>query len=1216
MWSVSVGIRWQGARDGASHPSPVKAAAAAAAAVAGRAAAAAAAAGAAAGGGGASAGGGREGRGSRGGVAAMLYYTLDPQFGALLYSVASRYERLALLPDALACCAYAGPPAPTEVLAYAHALGIQLYTFGENYACFLTQVRAGSVIFLVGVGSLVCWKLWEHWRSGGGPSSPPPSPTHSPTPPQRRPRSILASLLEDDLVQDFEDFDDEDPALIHHLIELGREYLAKLLVGQYFGPDSPCGEGPGEDLSLVSSEVSEVSEVFAHHYLADASASISAGDVGSSSGENSLPTDEDSDVELFGGHKRVVRRKHRSSEIHRNQLTPSHGRATGSGGRVLTTTSSAAAAAKKHKAESKNPAKRQERQGTCQHPLQEDWGSSESSPGHGAPTGGHLPQVKELTRHLGDGSETPDSEELVEKRRHQGGLMMRPSQTRDQEDWLVDSRLQPEGEEESHISTNISSASLSDLMEKMRHRGCRGSISRDNSIASNMSDFVTSPQGSKRFTFKREDSVCSNLSDFAPSECSEMSLDVSVRDDLACKTFTYLDDIEHELDDLKSSMLEMDEEVTKFSSKPNPYTFKTTFSDYSITSGDSRPSSALDLVNAHRSRASFRGILGQRGAVSSDSEAIEGGPADASHTQGHVVSGSEAEGSFEWDSPQHGWSSARGPPLSRLPELPSEDAESSRASTQEDMMPSLEWDNDCLQQYDEEQMQDSHSSQLDEVFHRNTCESFAELEGYEEYKLSCSRHQLLPDHSSLELDLEEELLAATSPLTEAADLRSAPMTISVDSAIHSATGSRSASSSPLPTGLGQSLLSSSGLASSSEISPATPDSESAGWASWERRLGPGEFGSKARRYWSSEESGYMEGTDTTLDTAVHAHLSPVHEINREKEYSESSGSSPTHRIDTRDITNEGGNLNETALESNLNGNLIMGSTASTANDNERILGTTATFGSQPNVAVGQRVEVARYASQEWRGNTAKAHTIKQGYSAIPVELNYHYLRRVRGDNYCGVRAALYQVLSMGLPVPSGHATHTRLAAELNQGSTWLQDWSFGQRLSFSKEQVLNGFWECLEALDSMVLSLTGCENKECVVLSRINSDPLLDVKLCEAVKLHMLATALDLHIGNNNGDNVPLFAMIMFARHTSLTPRDFVKNHLNLVGDTAGLEQDQHKIEMFLMGHTLGVTLQVVRPACYGKDDFICYYPDANIGIWPEVTLVAEDDRHYNVLIK
>lgn len=58
------------------------------------------------------------------------------------------------------------------------------------------------------------------------------------------------------------------------------------------------------------------------------------------------------------------------------------------------------------------------------------------------------------------------------------------------------------------------------------------------------------------------------------------------------------------------------------------------------------------------------------------------------------------------------------------------------------------------------------------------------------------------------------------------------------------------------------------------------------------------------------------------------------------------------------------------------------------------------------------------------------------------------------------------------------------------------------------------------------------------------------------------------------------------------------------------------QVEMFLLGHTLGVTLQVVRPASYGRDDFICYYPDANIGLWPEVTLVAEDDRHYNVLVK
>ena len=55
---------------------------------------------------------------------------------------------------------------------------------------------------------------------------------------------------------------------------------------------------------------------------------------------------------------------------------------------------------------------------------------------------------------------------------------------------------------------------------------------------------------------------------------------------------------------------------------------------------------------------------------------------------------------------------------------------------------------------------------------------------------------------------------------------------------------------------------------------------------------------------------------------------------------------------------------------------------------------------------------------------------------------------------------------------------------------------------------------------------------------------------------------------------------------------------------------------MFLLGYAIKVIVQVVRPSCFGKEDFICFYPDENAGVWPEVTLVAEDDRHYNVLEK
>lgn len=60
------------------------------------------------------------------------------------------------------------------------------------------------------------------------------------------------------------------------------------------------------------------------------------------------------------------------------------------------------------------------------------------------------------------------------------------------------------------------------------------------------------------------------------------------------------------------------------------------------------------------------------------------------------------------------------------------------------------------------------------------------------------------------------------------------------------------------------------------------------------------------------------------------------------------------------------------------------------------------------------------------------------------------------------------MLARGLAVPNGHTTHSRLALELTQGATWLREWTFGHRLSYTREEVLNGFLDCLDALDSLV----------------------------------------------------------------------------------------------------------------------------------------------------
>lgn len=53
---------------------------------------------------------------------------------------------------------------------------------------------------------------------------------------------------------------------------------------------------------------------------------------------------------------------------------------------------------------------------------------------------------------------------------------------------------------------------------------------------------------------------------------------------------------------------------------------------------------------------------------------------------------------------------------------------------------------------------------------------------------------------------------------------------------------------------------------------------------------------------------------------------------------------------------------------------------------------------------------------------------------------------------------------------------------------------------------------------------------------------------------------------------------------------------------------------MFLLGHTLEATLQVFRPSQVDAEDFVSNYPDDLQPGGPVLLLVAEDDRHYNVI--
>lgn len=58
------------------------------------------------------------------------------------------------------------------------------------------------------------------------------------------------------------------------------------------------------------------------------------------------------------------------------------------------------------------------------------------------------------------------------------------------------------------------------------------------------------------------------------------------------------------------------------------------------------------------------------------------------------------------------------------------------------------------------------------------------------------------------------------------------------------------------------------------------------------------------------------------------------------------------------------------------------------------------------------------------------------------------------------------------------------------------------------------------------------------------------------------------------------------------------------------------QIEMFLLAYAVRHTIQVYRLSKYSTEEFITVYPTDPPRDWPVVTLIAEDDRHYNIPVR
>ncbi|KAK6492332.1 inactive ubiquitin thioesterase OTULINL-like [Huso huso] len=267
-----------------------------------------------------------------------------------------------------------------------------------------------------------------------------------------------------------------------------------------------------------------------------------------------------------------------------------------------------------------------------------------------------------------------------------------------------------------------------------------------------------------------------------------------------------------------------------------------------------------------------------------------------------------------------------------------------------------------------------------------------------------------------------------------------------------------------------------------------------------------------------------------------------------------------------------------------------------------------------SLSVTPAMDLLEYCELEWKGMTPHADQIRKAYGEIYRVHNIRYICRVRGDNYCALRATLFQVLSNGIPFPSWMKEQdiTKLPEKLfySQGCNWIQQYSFGPE-KYTGPKACYKLRKCIDLLKFQWGDIYGLKDKEAreKACKLLFMDESSEYKMYEAVKFLMLYLAIEMFEGMRHGQDVPNFCAILFSRDTSLDPFSFMLNHLNTIGDSGGLEQ----IEMFLLGYTLQLQMQTFRLYKYGTEEFEVSFTDVCGRDWHKITLLTEDDRHYNI---
>ncbi|XP_020636941.3 inactive ubiquitin thioesterase OTULINL [Pogona vitticeps] len=268
-----------------------------------------------------------------------------------------------------------------------------------------------------------------------------------------------------------------------------------------------------------------------------------------------------------------------------------------------------------------------------------------------------------------------------------------------------------------------------------------------------------------------------------------------------------------------------------------------------------------------------------------------------------------------------------------------------------------------------------------------------------------------------------------------------------------------------------------------------------------------------------------------------------------------------------------------------------------------------------NNSVSDEVDLLGYCAKEWKGETEQAKQMRKAYKQLFWRHHVKYLRQVKEDSYCVLRAVLFQIFSQGLPVPSWTKAVDVLKIPekllYSQGCNWIQQYSFGPE-KYTGSNTLGKLRKCIETLKSQWMEISGIRDpyERGKLCCAIFTDEDTEHKMFEAIKFFMLYQVIEAYeCFSNKQEGIPRFFYSLFTQDTSLDPLSYMMNHLNSIGDGRSLDQ----VELFLLGYVLEVKIIVYKICKFSSDVFQEYCLEGYQRDWHEVSLLTEDDRHYHI---